>query len=104
MPEDKENIYFDEDTLKKVYEGLLAAGVFGQQAVDAVNQIQNRGILFREKQPKRRGRPPKTGEKSKDEKESTVKHGELFPDGSHGKTGDAWKPTDGPDATAVAPS
>lgn len=40
---------FDEDTLEKVYAGLNAAGVFGQQSVDAVNQIQNRGILFRER-------------------------------------------------------
>ena len=59
MLENKEELHHDEDTLKKVYEGLLKAGIFGQQAVDAVNQMQNQGILFREKKPKRRGRPRK---------------------------------------------
>jgi hypothetical protein len=42
---------FDEDTLPKVYAGLRAAGITGQQAVDAVNQMQNQGILFRERAP-----------------------------------------------------
>lgn len=37
-----------EDTLFKVYAGLAAAGISGQQAIDAVNQMQNQGILFRE--------------------------------------------------------
>ena len=41
--------YHDEDTLTKVYVGLESAGVTGQQAVDAVNQMQNKGILFRER-------------------------------------------------------
>lgn len=59
MPEDNENIYHDEETLRKVYEGLLAAGIYGQQAVDAVFQMQNKGIFFREKKKARRGRPPK---------------------------------------------
>lgn len=44
-----DNTYYDEDTLNKVYRGLNAAGIFSQQAVDAVNQIQNQGILFRER-------------------------------------------------------
>ncbi len=57
--EETESVHFDENTLRKVYEGLLKAGIFGQQAVDAVSQIQNQGILFREKKPKRRGRPPR---------------------------------------------
>lgn len=56
MPENEE-LHYDENTLRKVYEGLLAAGVYGQQAVDAVNQMQNQGILFRENKPKKRGRP-----------------------------------------------
>lgn len=81
MLENKEELHFDEDTLRKVYEGLLKAGIFGQQAVDAVNQMQNQGILFREKKPKRRGRPPKA--------ESTPQEA----------TGDAWAPKDGPDGT-----
>jgi hypothetical protein len=54
-----EELYLDENTLKKVYAGLLAAGIFGQQAVDAVSEMQNQGILFRENKPKRRGRPPR---------------------------------------------
>ena len=38
----------DEKTLAKVYAGLKAAGIYNQDAIDAVNQIQNHGILFRE--------------------------------------------------------
>lgn len=100
MPEDNVNTYHDEDTLKKVYEGLLAAGIFGQQAVDAVNQIQNRRILFREAKPKRRGRPPKSKEDLlKDDQEivpatvgvvQTVKEKKVDP----------WTPEDGPDKVA----
>ncbi len=78
MAETKEELHHDENTLRKVYEGLLAAGIFGQQAVDVVKQIQNQGILFRENKPKRRGRPPKA--------ESTPRE----------VVGDAWKPVDGP--------
>lgn len=39
----------DEKTLRKVYMGLAAAGVFGQTATDAVFQMQNQGVLFRER-------------------------------------------------------
>jgi hypothetical protein len=39
----------DEKTLRKVYMGLAAAGVIGQTATDAVNEMQNQGILFRER-------------------------------------------------------
>lgn len=42
-------IYYDEQTLKKVFDALEVAGVTGQQATDAVNQMQNLGILFRER-------------------------------------------------------
>lgn len=42
-----ERVSHTEDTLVEVYFGLAAAGVTGQQAIDAVNQMQNRGILFR---------------------------------------------------------
>lgn len=38
-----------DQTLRKVYEGLLAAGVEDAQAVDAVSQMLNQGILFRER-------------------------------------------------------
>lgn len=39
----------DEKTLRKVYMGLAAAGVTGQTATDAVNEMQNQGVLFRER-------------------------------------------------------
>lgn len=45
--------HYDDETLFKVYEGLAAAGVVNQQAVEAVNQMQNAGILFRERGPDR---------------------------------------------------
>lgn len=35
----------DESTLIKVYGALLSAGVYGQAAVDAVNQMQKAGVL-----------------------------------------------------------
>jgi hypothetical protein len=39
--------HYGEETLAHVYEALNEAGVGGEQATDAVNQMQNRGILFR---------------------------------------------------------
>lgn len=42
-------VYYDENTLRKVYDALEVAGVTGQQATDAVSQMQNLGILFRER-------------------------------------------------------
>lgn len=44
--------HHDEQTLTKVYAGLEAAGITGQDAIDAVNQMQNEGILFRERDPR----------------------------------------------------
>ena len=41
-------VSYDEQTLFKVYAGLAAAGIRGQLAIDAVNQMGNQGILFRE--------------------------------------------------------
>lgn len=41
--------YHDEDTLRKVYEALMAEGIYGQKATDLVSAMQNRGILFRER-------------------------------------------------------
>lgn len=38
-----------EDTLNKVYEALSENGIVGQQAIDAVSTMQNKGILFRER-------------------------------------------------------
>lgn len=44
----------NEETLSKAYFGLAAAGITGQQAIDAINQLLNQGILLRERdeQPK----------------------------------------------------
>lgn len=64
MPDDDNITHHDENTLQKVYQALLDAGIYGQQAVDAVSNMQNRGIYFREKKPARRGRPPKTETKT----------------------------------------
>lgn len=40
--------YHDENTLSKVYQGLIDAALTPAQAVDAVSQMQNHGIFFRE--------------------------------------------------------
>lgn len=56
-----EDLHYDEDTLRKVYAALLECGIYGEQAVGVVSNMQNHGILFREMVPKRRGRPPKKG-------------------------------------------
>ncbi len=50
-------VTFDENTLRKVYEALLENGIYGQKALDIVNSMQNRGILFREGVKAKRGRP-----------------------------------------------
>lgn len=41
--------HYGEETLSKVYEGLRAAGLSSGQCVNAVDAMQNRGILFRER-------------------------------------------------------
>lgn len=43
--------YFDENTLFKVYDSLRAAGLDEQAARDAISDMQNKGILFRERAP-----------------------------------------------------
>lgn len=48
-PEVSETTHDDEQTLAKVYGGLADAGIVGQQAIDAVFQMQNHGVLFRER-------------------------------------------------------
>lgn len=45
----KGDLYFDEKTLGKVYESLKVAGLPDQVAVDAVAEMQKRGVLFRER-------------------------------------------------------
>lgn len=39
----------DHNTLDKVYKGLTKTGLDHQQAVDAITNMQNEGILFRER-------------------------------------------------------
>jgi hypothetical protein len=46
--------HFDEDTLRKVYDALGSAGLSGEVARRVVTEMQNLGILFRE-----RARPPR---------------------------------------------
>lgn len=41
--------HFTEATLFKVYKALRATGLTEQQAEDAINEMQNAGILFRER-------------------------------------------------------
>lgn len=49
IEDDDMPVYYDENTLRKVYDALKVAGIEGQQAQDAVFQMQNLGILFRER-------------------------------------------------------
>lgn len=44
-----EELVHTPETLQKVYAGLMDAGLTETQAVNAVFQLQNRGILFRER-------------------------------------------------------
>ena len=43
------DLYYDEMTMKKVFDALSNAGVPYTQAQDAVNGMQAVGILFRER-------------------------------------------------------
>lgn len=40
---------FNENTLFKVYDVLRAAGLTEEQSREAINEMQNKGILFRER-------------------------------------------------------
>jgi hypothetical protein len=42
---------YNEDTNFKVQKGLLKSGLDMQQAFDAIREMQNEGILFRERMP-----------------------------------------------------
>lgn len=44
-----EKLRHDEGTLNKVYEALATVGIVDQMATDAVTEMQNAGILFRER-------------------------------------------------------
>jgi hypothetical protein len=46
-----ESVYYDETTLVKVYGALQKTGLNMVQAADAVHEMQNAGILFREMMP-----------------------------------------------------
>lgn len=41
--------YYDEGTLHKVFRALVASGASDQQAIEAISEMQNEGILFRER-------------------------------------------------------
>lgn len=41
--------HHDEGTLMKVYKALAANGLEGQDAIDVISDMQNEGILFRER-------------------------------------------------------
>lgn len=43
--------YHDEETMQKVYNGLINAGLEGQEIIDAIDSIMNQGIVFREPRP-----------------------------------------------------
>lgn len=43
--------HYTENTLFKVYDVLRAAGLGESQAREAINEMQNQGILFRERVP-----------------------------------------------------
>lgn len=44
-----EKLRHDEGTLTKVYDALATVGVIDQEAMDVVHEMQNAGILFRER-------------------------------------------------------
>lgn len=92
LAEEKEDLHHDENTLRKVYKGLMDAGIYGQQAVIVVQELQKQGILFRERKPKRRGRPPKAvaTETAKDPGPTEI--------GPQNEADDPWSPVGGTDA------
>lgn len=51
-PSSSEDVWFDEYTLFKVYMALEAANVDTYQIKEAITQMQNAGILFRERSVK----------------------------------------------------
>lgn len=50
-----ERTYFDEDTLRKVYDALDATSMPNVEIENAINAMQNAGILFRERVPESTG-------------------------------------------------
>lgn len=53
IPEDREMIVepssYDDFTMQKVHDGLERAGLDLRQRTDAISEMQNEGILFRER-------------------------------------------------------
>lgn len=48
---------FTENTLFKVYDSLRAAGLTEEQSREAINDMQNKGILFRERMDSAKAKP-----------------------------------------------
>lgn len=48
-----ESLYYDENTMFKVYDALKEAGLDEKKALETISDMQNKGIVFRE-----RGRNP----------------------------------------------
>lgn len=46
----EEELSYDESTLSKVYDALKESGISVDVGVDIVNSMQNKGILFRERE------------------------------------------------------
>lgn len=46
-----ERLHHDENTLRKVYDAIMKNGLSRKTAEDVVNNLQNAGILFRERRP-----------------------------------------------------
>lgn len=49
--------YFTEETLFKVYKTLREVGLDEEKAIEAIREMQNAGILFREQQPAKAASP-----------------------------------------------
>ena len=48
MPNVTEQLYHDDQTLRKVYDVLRGKGLTEGETVDAIFEMQNKGLLFRE--------------------------------------------------------
>jgi hypothetical protein len=48
MPNVHEQLYHDDQTLRKVYDTLRDTGLSESETLDAINEMQNKGLLFRE--------------------------------------------------------
>lgn len=46
-----EDLYYDDNTLEKVREVMMNCGLTGDVVIAVINDLQNAGILFRERLP-----------------------------------------------------